>query len=293
MLTSAAAERSGTVVRAGAQIRYELFGSGEQAVFLLPTWSIVHTDFWRHQVPHLADRYTVLTFDGLGNGASDRPTDPAYYSDDAFVDDAVKVLDAAGIDEAALVSVSMAAGWQLLLAHRFPERVAACVYVSTDLPLARLPPGYAEAEESFDQHLSDPVGWQMWNRRFWHQDWEAFCRFFYSRCFTDPDSEQEIEHFVSMGLETTPDVIAATVDAVGISEQQAREAAAAVTAPTLILHGEKDAISSVDASRELARLTSGDLVVLPEAGHEPQCRYPHTVNRMLDAFLARVWGSPH
>ena len=186
MLRDVAARRSGAVERAGARIRFELFGSGERAVLLLPTWSIVHTDFWRHQVPHLDDRYTVLTFDGLGNGASDRPIDPMYYSDDGFVDDAVSVMDAAEIEAAAVVSVSMAAGWQLLLAHRFPDRVAACVYVAADLPLAGLPPGYAESVELFDDRLPDPEGWQMWNRGFWRQDWERFCRFFFSQCFVEP-----------------------------------------------------------------------------------------------------------
>ena len=293
MLKNAVVTRSGTVERSGARIRFELFGSGERTVFLLPTWSIVHTDFWRHQVPYLADRYKVLTFDGLGNGASDRPADPAYYSDDAFVDDAVTVMDAAGVHEAAVASVSMAAGWQLLLAHRFPERVAACVYIAADLPLAQPPPEHAGVEDAFDAELSEHVGWQMWNRRFWHQDWEAFCRFFFSQCFTEPDSEREIEHFVAMGLETTPEVIAATVDAAGVSEQQTREAAAAVAAPTLILHGEKDAISSIDASRELASITGGELIVLPQAGHEPQFRHPRTVNRLLDAFLADAWTRSH
>jgi pimeloyl-ACP methyl ester carboxylesterase len=117
-------------------------------VFLLPTWSIVHTDFWRRQVPHLSDRYTVLTFDGLGNEASDRPSDPAYYADDGFVEDAVKVMDAAGIEQAVTMSASMGATWQLLLADRFPERISACVYIAPDLPLAPLPPGYAGGSPS-------------------------------------------------------------------------------------------------------------------------------------------------
>jgi hypothetical protein len=30
----------------------------------------------------------------------------------------------------------------------------------------------------------------MWNRWFWHHDWSAFCEFFFSRCFTEPDSDQ-------------------------------------------------------------------------------------------------------
>lgn len=60
MLRDIPATRSGEVQRDGAVVRWQAFGTGERTIFLLPTWSIVHTDFWRRQVPYLAARYTVL-----------------------------------------------------------------------------------------------------------------------------------------------------------------------------------------------------------------------------------------
>ena len=291
MLRGLKATRSGAIERDGATVRYQVFGSAERAVLLLPTWSIVHTDHWRNQVPHLAQRYTVLTFDGLGNGASDRPTDSAYYADDAFAADAASVMEAAGVEQAVVMSASLGASWRLLLACRYPERVAGCVYIAPALPFAPLPPGYAEAEPRFDEHLTEHHGWAMWNREFWHQDWSAFCRFFFSRCFTEEDSEEQIEHFLSMGLETGPEVISATNDTTVISEEAAREAAETVRVPTLVIHGEEDAISSIDSGRELARLTGGELVVLPGSGHEPHCRIPSRVNGLLDAFLSQHYPS--
>ena len=42
-------------------------------MLLLPTWSIVHSRHWKMQVPYLARHCRVLTFDGRGNGRSDRP----------------------------------------------------------------------------------------------------------------------------------------------------------------------------------------------------------------------------
>ena len=291
MLRGLRATRSGEIERDGAVVRYQVFGSAERAILLLPTWSIVHTDHWRHQVPHLAQSYAVLTFDGLGNGASDRPTDPAYHADDGFAADAARVMAAAGIERAVVMSASMGAAWQLLLAYRHPELVAGSVYIATDLPFAPLPPGSAEAEPRFDEHLAEHVGWAMWNREFWHQDWPMFCRFFFSQCFTEPDSEEQIEHFLSMGLETSPDVIAATIDARGISEETAREAARTVRVPTLVIHGDEDAISSIESGRELARLSGAELVVLPGSGHEPHRRIPSQVNRLLDAYLSGHYPS--
>ena len=46
------------------------YGKGEPTVFLLPTWSIIHSRHWKLQIPYLARHFRVLTFDGRGNGKS-------------------------------------------------------------------------------------------------------------------------------------------------------------------------------------------------------------------------------
>ena len=58
------------------RVSWERYGDGEPTVFLLPTWSIVHSRFWKAQIPYLARHFRVLTFDGRGNGRSDRPPAP-------------------------------------------------------------------------------------------------------------------------------------------------------------------------------------------------------------------------
>ena len=63
----------GYVERDGVKLYWEVYGSGEQTVFLLPTWSIIHSRHWKTQIPYLARHCRVLTFDGRGNGRSDRP----------------------------------------------------------------------------------------------------------------------------------------------------------------------------------------------------------------------------
>ena len=64
-----AATSSATACR----LYYEVYGSGEPTVLLLPTWSIIHSRHWKMQIPYLARHCRVLTFDGRGNGRSDRP----------------------------------------------------------------------------------------------------------------------------------------------------------------------------------------------------------------------------
>ncbi len=76
----------GHVVRDGVQLGYEIFGSGEPIVLLLPTWTIVHARFWKMQIPYLSRFYRVIAYDGPGNGRSGRVTDPQRYSADAYAD---------------------------------------------------------------------------------------------------------------------------------------------------------------------------------------------------------------
>jgi pimeloyl-ACP methyl ester carboxylesterase len=70
-------------------------------------------------------------------------------------------MDAAGVERAVVMSSSLGASWQLLLARRQPQRVAASVYIAPAPPLAPLPQGYADAEPRFDEHLTEHVGWAM------------------------------------------------------------------------------------------------------------------------------------
>src|SRR5215203_2876047 len=66
-------DQSGFVTRDGVRTHYEVHGSGEPTVLLLPTWSIVHARHWKMQIPYLARHRRVLVVDGRGNGRSDRP----------------------------------------------------------------------------------------------------------------------------------------------------------------------------------------------------------------------------
>jgi pimeloyl-ACP methyl ester carboxylesterase len=282
------ATREGCVERDGVAVHYQVFGRGEPALLLLPTWSIVHADFWRNQVAHFSSRATVVVFDGRGNGATGSPEPVDAYDVRAFAADAIAVLDDVRVEAVATLSVSRGAGWQLLLAAEHADRITAAVFIAPSLPLGEPLPDRARSFARFDEPQEHYEGWLKFNRHYWQRDWPDFLEFFFSRCFTEPGSEREIAHFVSMGLETTPEVIAKTIDAPGLTGAEVESLARAVACPVLVIHGENDAISSVKCGRELAALTDAELVVMPGVGHEPQCRWPRETNQMLDAFLART-----
>jgi pimeloyl-ACP methyl ester carboxylesterase len=87
-------DAEGYVDHDGVKLHWEVFGSGRPTLLLLPTWSIVHSRVWKAQVPYLARHFRVLTFDGRGNGRSDRPGGAEAYTEREFAADALAVLDA-------------------------------------------------------------------------------------------------------------------------------------------------------------------------------------------------------
>lgn len=289
MLRGVEANQEGFAERDGVRIHYQVFGEGERAVLLLPTWSIVHSDFWRNQVTYLAERYKVVAFDGRGNGGSDRPADASAYAERAFADDALAVLNEIGVRQAAIVSVSQGACWGLVLAAEHPDRIPAAVFIAADLPFG---PGHPEQERAFEvfgEELQEYRGWFKWNRHYWKQDWPGFLEFFFANCFTEPDSQLEIEHFIGMGMETDPDTIIATIEAPALSEAEAEQLASSLVAPTLVIHGDHDAIAPHRRGATLAKLAGAQLITLSGSGHEPECRIPDQVNPILDEFLDRHW----
>ena len=100
-------DESGYVVNSGVRIHYEVHGTGQPTVLLLPTWAIVDSRHWKMQVPFLARDYRVITFDPRGNGRSDRPQSAQAYADTEWVADTIAVMDATGVDRAVLTEVTL------------------------------------------------------------------------------------------------------------------------------------------------------------------------------------------
>src|SRR3954463_15448165 len=145
---------SGYVERDGVNLYYEVYGSGEPTVFLLPTWSIIHSRHWKMQIPYLARHCRVGTFDGRGNGLSDRPE--SGYGEREFAADALAVLDATATERAVLVSLSLGAQRGLLLAPDRAERVDGAVFICPAVPIGLAP---AERTSPWDEELDTDEGW--------------------------------------------------------------------------------------------------------------------------------------
>ena len=274
----------GYVERDGVRVFYELYGEGEPTVVLLPTWSIVHSRFWKGQIPYLARHCRLLTFDGRGNGRSDRPAGAAAYHPDEFVLDTLAVMDATGTEHASLVALSCGARWATILAAEHPERVDSVAFIGPALALA---PNHAEREEhAFDEPLDTEEGWAKYNSHYWLRDYRGFLEFFFEKCLNESHSSKQIEDSVSWALDTDPEVLADTTRGLGLpTREPVRETCARITCPTLVIHGDLDLVRAHAQGRALAQATHGELVTLEHAGHMPTGRDPVKVNLLLRDFL--------
>jgi pimeloyl-ACP methyl ester carboxylesterase/predicted glycosyltransferase len=275
-------DESGFVERAGVRLHYEVYGAGEPTVLLLPTWSIVHSRHWKMQIPYLARHCRVLTFDGRGNGRSDRP--PDGYHEHEFAADALAVLDATGTRSATLVSLSLGAQRALLLAGEHPERVDAAAFICPAVPFGDPPPG--RGVHPWDEELVTDEGWAKYNRWYWLRDYRGFLEFFFSQMFTEPHSTKPIEDCVGWGLETTPETLVATELGEGLDAETVRELSRRARCPVLVIQGTEDAITGPARGIALAEATGGELVLLEGSGHGPHVRDPVKVNLLLREFVA-------
>ena len=276
--------RDGYVERDGVKLHYEVFGSGEPTVLLLPTWSVMHSRHWKMQIPYLARHCRVVTFDGRGNGRSDRPTEPEAYAEPEFAADAIAVMDATGTDRAVIVGFSMGAHRALLLAANHPERVEAAVFIGANYPGG----GEPVAERtvySWEDELDTDEGWAKHNHHYWLRDYKSYLEFFMSRMFTEPHSTKPTEDGVVWGLDTTPETLSLTYLAPFMKPDEARELAGRVRCPVLVIHGEDDGHSSVTRGIALAEHTGGRLVLLEGSFHAPHVRDPVKVNLLLRDFV--------
>ena len=283
-------DEEGYVERDGVRVFWERYGEGEPTLLFLPTWSIVHSRLWKLQIPYFARHLRALTFDGRGNGRSDRPQTVEAYAESEFAADALAVLDATETRRAVLVSLSLGADRSLRLAADHPERVQGTVFVGPALPIGEPHPDRAPTL-SFDERLDTDEGWAKYNRHHWVRDYRGFLEFFFSQCFTEPHSTKQIEDCVGWGLETDPETLALTEVARGLaSREETLELCARVRCPVLVLHGNEDAIRPSAHGAALAEATRGRLVVLEGSGHIPLARDPVRVNLLLRDFVDSLAG---
>jgi pimeloyl-ACP methyl ester carboxylesterase len=270
----------------GVAIYWEESGSGHPVLFI-HEFAGDHRSF-EPQVAHFRDRYRCIVYDARGYPPSDVPEDENAYSQERAVLDALTVLDAAEVERAHVVGVSMGGFCALHLALRHPDRVDSAVVAGVGYgahPDAA--PGFrreceaiAEAFRSegtpavAERYAIGPSRVQFQNKN--PEGWQVF-------------AEQLAEH----------DARGATLTMLGVqrlrpSLYDLRDELAKMTVPTLVLAGDEDE-GCLEADLMLKRtIPSAGLAFLPRTGHTCNLEEPgvfnSTVEHFLDAVEAGSWG---
>ena len=114
------------VTKDNVRLAYATVGSGPPLVKVANCFN--HLDFewespiWRHWVRDLAKGYSILRYDGRGNGLSDWEVEDVSF--ESWVHDLETVVDAAGLEKFALMGHSQGGAVAIAYAVRHPERVS-------------------------------------------------------------------------------------------------------------------------------------------------------------------------
>ena len=237
---------------------------------------------WDPQVRHVARTRRCVTYDARGYPPSDVPTDPAAYSQDRAVADAVAVLDALGIARAVVVGNSMGGFATLHLGLRHPQRCVALVVAGC---------GYGAHPERAAAFRADALALAD---AYEHDGSAAVAQDYGNRPARQPlrrrDPAAHAEHLRILA-EHDPVGAALTMRGVQASRPSLydlRGQLARMAVPTMLLAGDSDP-EALDATLMLhATLPDVGLAVLPRTGHLANLELPEVVDGLIEEFVAGV-----
>ncbi len=268
-------ENSGSI-----DLYYEDHGSGSPVV-LIHGWPLSGAS-WEKQVPALVDSgHRVVTYDRRGFGNSSQPWNGYDY--DTFAADLDALLSRLDLRDATLVGFSMGGGEVVRYIGRYgTERVAKAVLA------AAVPPYLYKSDDNPEGGLDDATIRQFEDGV--REDRIAFLDEFMTNFFAAGDRHdlisepsriyhREIAEFASP--KGTLDSIAA------FGRTDFRDDLAKVDVPTLIIHGDSDAIVPFEFSgrRSHEMIADSSLVVIEGAPHGFNATHAERFNRALLDFL--------
>jgi pimeloyl-ACP methyl ester carboxylesterase len=245
--------------RDGVAISYEVHGKATDTVPLLLSHGFgASSAMWAPNLAALSRDRLVITWDLRGHGRSASPDDPAQYSQAASVADMSAILDACGVERAAIGGLSLGGFLSLAFYLVHPGRVSALLLFDTG-------PGY-----------KDDAARQRWN------NWavaraEAFDSDGLAALGASPEVRRG--HHDPRGLASA---------ARGILTQQTSQvidSLSEIRVPTLVLVGSDDRPFLNAADYMAIKIPAASKIVIGSAGHASNIDQPEVFNTAVLAFL--------
>jgi pimeloyl-ACP methyl ester carboxylesterase len=262
----------------GVALHYQEAGGGVPLLFV-HEFAGDHRS-WAPQVAHFGRSHRCIVYAARGYPPSGVPAELAAYSQARAVEDAVAVLDAAGVQAAHVVGLSMGGFAALHLVLRHPGRVLSAVVAGVgygsqpekQAQFRRESNAIAGAFESqgsarvAESYAVGPARVQLQNKN--PQAWNEFAA--------------ALARHDALGAAMTMRGVQAERPSLYAMTEELR----AVRTPVLILTGDEDE-GSLEPSLMLKRTipTSG-LAILPRTGHTANLEEPEVFNQVVGRFLA-------
>lgn len=264
----------------GVHIAYSVHGSGPPVLMSWGSWSNIEV-VWDHPVARaalerLGEFSTLVQFDKRGTGLSDRSCDLPTY--DRQLDDALAVLDAAGIAEAAILAGGDAAHIGILLAATHPDRWPKLIlwapklrFLAEDGLAGGIPP----------EHLGSVLDLLT-------EQWGTGV----TAHTVIPTADDDVSREWWAKLERhslSPGSVAPLFRMVAASD--VRGVLGAVSVPTLVLHRRGDRYAPIEHGRLVAEAIEGARLV--ELEGRDHAAWVGDWESVFDAVEEHVTGTPH
>ena len=273
-------DKADTLDTDAVRLHIEDSGGSGRPVVLIHGWPL-SAQAWEPQVSVLrAAGYRVVIYDRRGFGRSDKPE--AGYSYDTLADDLQRVLEQCGLQDVTLVGFSMGGGEVARYIARHGEsRLHSVVFA------AAVPPYLMKTADNPEGPLTPEKAQQM--KKALQEDrtsfFDLFSKDFFSANGALQVSEAQRAAAVVLCHLSAQNAALACMDSFGTTDF--RDDLKKVTVPTLVIHGEADAIVPLEGSgqRTHRAVAHSQLVTVKGAPHGLNVSHAQAFNEALLSFL--------
>lgn len=257
-------------------------GGNGRTVVLIHGWPL-SGESWAHQVAAFeAAGHRVVTYDRRGFGRSDKPL--TGYSYDTLTEDLHAVLEALDLNDVTLVGFSMGGGEVARYFTKYgAERLRSVVFAAAVPPYLLKTPGNPDGPLEATEAAKMTAGLTA-NQDTFYDD---FTKNFFSVDGQLVVSEEERQAALTLAHQAFKP--AALEAMASFANTDFREDLEKVTVPTLVIHGDGDAVVPFEGSgaRTHAAIPGSELHVIAGGPHGINASHPEEFNRVILEFLAR------
>lgn len=249
----------------GFDIHYTLEGEGRPLVFVHGLGG--NSINWLYQRNYFKKQYQVLAIDLPGHGKSGGGDILTFHDYHVLLHQLL--MEELQLEEVLLCGISMGGRVCLDFAARYPDQVSKVVVADTFV-------GLDEEEKRRRKAIFDlifePNGPELWVNKVIDEmglDPQGAIAKGFHKGILDNQLDFMYKLFTSL------------------LEYDQRNLLSSISAPALILHGERDRFIPLACSQDIhRRLMDAELIVIPDCGHLPNVEQPKLFNEVVERFLS-------